>query len=102
MDFLSKIDSIFYSRYTAILLLLCSILLSLISYQQHSELIALAEFLNFAVEHKCEIVSHKEGENVSSFGHLVTPKGNLATGFFITTQPDVTGYRCDDGVIYYR
>lgn len=52
----------------------------------------------FAKENNCKVVSHHEGEMVTTFG--VTANGQSAVGFGSTSAQE--GWLCDDGITYYR
>lgn len=52
----------------------------------------------FRAEHHCKIVAHINGDVFNTFG--VSAKGTAVVG--VAATPDKTGWKCDDGVTYYR
>jgi hypothetical protein len=52
----------------------------------------------FSVEHHCAVVAHITGDVFNTFGF--GGNGQMVVG--IGGTPDKTGWRCDDGVTYYR
>lgn len=91
MSFFQKMRDIFFSKEMSVILLLCSSALLFAVYDQYSRISDLTEFLDFAVGHKCEIVSREEGKTVPGFGHGVTSGGKIITGTTFFFNP--TGRR---------
>jgi hypothetical protein len=52
----------------------------------------------FKIEHHCTKVAHISGDVFNTFS--VGANGQMAIG--IGSTPDKTGWRCDDGVTYFR
>lgn len=52
------------------------------------------EWEKFKVEHHCEVVAHTSG----TVFNTINTNGTVGIG---STAPQ-TGYKCDDGVTYYR
>lgn len=52
----------------------------------------------FKASHKCEVVAKISGDFFNTFG--MDSKGNPTVG--IGSAPNKTGWKCDDGITYYR
>lgn len=55
----------------------------------------------WASEH-CEIIGHMEGDTDIQTGLAMTIDGKLGTAVTTSQPPDKTGYKCDDGMTYWR
>lgn len=52
----------------------------------------------FKTEHHCKVIAHVKGNVMTGVG--VGSNGGVTTT--IISEPDKTGWLCDDGVTYYR
>lgn len=56
------------------------------------------EWERFKVDHKCKAVAHIKGDAFNTVG--LDSKGGVVIG--VGATPDKTGWKCDDGKMYYR
>lgn len=56
------------------------------------------EWEEFKAHHACQVVARVKGDVFTTVG--TGPKGQVVVGTGST--PDKTGWRCDDGITYYR
>lgn len=54
------------------------------------------EWQAFASAHHCQVVGRMQGS--TDIAPIISSKGGVA----VTTTPDKTAYKCDDGVTYWR
>lgn len=59
--------------------------------------VEMQEWDKFKVEHHCVLVETRKGSIQTS-----TVLVNGKVGFVTSSNPDVNGFKCDDGVVYYR
>ncbi|EJD3148832.1 hypothetical protein M1V18_004405 [Salmonella enterica] len=60
-----------------------------------------AEWKEWASEH-CTIVEKREGSTSLGTGVGIGLNGKVGVGLFSSSEPDQTGYKCDDGVTYWK
>lgn len=60
------------------------------------------EWNAFSVAHHCKVIAHMTGEVGVGVGTGVMATGKVGTVTMVTTTPDKTAYKCDDGVVYWR
>ena len=56
----------------------------------------------FAAAHNCKVVGRMSGDVQTAVGYGMTANGQSGTIIATTVAPEKTGYRCDDGVTYWR
>lgn len=56
----------------------------------------------FSAEHDCVKVGHVAGDTHTGVGYGMTANGQFGTIVTTSTTPDKTGWKCDDGVTYWR
>jgi hypothetical protein len=56
------------------------------------------EWEEFKAKHNCKVVAHVRGSTSIGVGF----NSNGGTTIMPITEPDKTGWQCDDGVTYYR
>lgn len=56
----------------------------------------------FSEENNCVKVGHVAGDVNTGVGYGMTANGQFGTVVTTSTTPDKTGWKCDDGVTYWR
>jgi hypothetical protein len=56
----------------------------------------------FSKEHNCKVISKDSGTYQTNVITTIQPNGQVGTGTMTNYQPGKTGYKCDDGITYYR
>ena len=60
------------------------------------------QWQRFAADHDCVKVEQIRGNVSTGVGYGMTTNGEMATVVTTTVEPDKTGWRCNDGVTYWR
>lgn len=68
----------------------------------HADVAERAEWQAWAIEHSCRIVERRQAIARAGTGTGLTSNGKLATVLTVSTDPAMTGWYCDDGVVYWR
>lgn len=56
----------------------------------------------FAVEHKCKLVEHRNGDVLVTTATTFSQNGGVSVTPMTTVTPDKRAFLCDDGVTYWR
>ena len=56
----------------------------------------------FSVEHECQIIGRKKATSSVGSGMVMGANGQMSVGLVTTTIPSQTGYKCNDGIEYWR
>ena len=54
----------------------------------------------FKVEHNCKIVGRERGNISTGVSPIIGSNGGV--GVIVVSSPDKTGWKCDDGITYWR
>jgi hypothetical protein len=60
------------------------------------------QWKQFAVDHDCVKVEQIRGNVLTGLGYGMTTNGTMGTVVTTTVEPDKIGWRCNDGVTYWR
>lgn len=85
-----------------ILLILMLFIIALIPIAIYGSIKEAEQWEAFRVEHNCKIVGKERGHTSTGIAPIVGRSGNGGVGIVITTEPDKTGWACDDGITYWR
>ncbi len=58
--------------------------------------------MQFAATHDCVKVGQMKGNSVTGVGYGMTANGTMGTVVTTTVEPEKIGWRCNDGVTYWR
>jgi hypothetical protein len=58
------------------------------------------KWADFKVVNNCKIVGHITGNVATTIAPVIGGNGQIAIG--TTISPDKTGWKCDDGITYWR
>ena len=56
----------------------------------------------FSSAHSCKVIEKVSATTSTGYGYGMTTGGKYGYGMITTTTPEKTGYKCDDGVVYWR
>jgi hypothetical protein len=60
------------------------------------------QWQQFAADHDCVKVEQIKGNVLTGVGYGMTINGTMGTVVTTTVEPDKIGWRCNDGVTYWR
>jgi hypothetical protein len=60
------------------------------------------QWQQFAADHDCVKVEQIKGNVLTGVGYGMTANGTMGTVVTTTVEPDRIGWRCNDGVTYWR
>jgi hypothetical protein len=60
------------------------------------------QWKQFAADHDCVKVEQIRGNVLTGLGYGMTTNGTMGTVVTTTVEPDKIGWRCNDGVTYWR
>ena len=85
-----------------IILLIASVAIALVALGVVGALEEEKQWKQFAADHDCVKVGETKGSVSTGFGYAMTTNGQMGTVVTTITESGKTGWRCNDGVTYWR
>ena len=83
-------------------LVIALVAIAMIAFAVAGALVEEKQWQQFAADHDCVKVEQIKGNVLTGVGYGMTTNGTMGTVVTTTVEPDKIGWRCNDGVTYWR